>query len=209
MTSNSTSTRTISVPNDVRAGHLIVLAAFGDATGTTAYPTTDLTSGYTERTVGYSGPVAGVTGRIKYVLAYKIADGTEGGTTIQAFSNAAGNYWSSVLIFRQQAAFTTIGAGSDFNDSGDDTGQQISYTAQLQDLPFICVAAGMVVQTLQDYEVSITNDNLTSVFYRAVDRTALRVLVRQFISPGSAETITSTVTGTEWNGLYVSTLLPE
>lgn len=205
--SSGNSARTISVPSAVRIGDLIVFASFGEESYTSAYPTVSLTSGFTQQTIDETGPGTATSGRIRYVLAYRISDGTEGGDSIQAFADATGHYWSTVLVFRHLEALTSVGAGSAFDAGGDDTGQQISYTAHLQDLPFICVVAAAVVRSLALENVSISNDNLTPVYYRAVDQISLRVFLRQFVIP-AAETMTSTVTGTEYNLMNITTLLP-
>lgn len=100
--SSSSSSSTIVIPGNIQAGDIIVLT--DKAAGTTGIPTTVVPTGFTS-IINSSG------GTARLISSYKIADGTESGTTITGMNGASSNR-KALVVLRPDAPATSVTAFS-------------------------------------------------------------------------------------------------
>lgn len=100
--SSSSSSSTIVIPGNIQAGDIIVLT--DKAAGTTGIPTTVVPTGFTS-IINSSG------GTARLISSYKIANGTESGTTITGMNGASSNR-KALVVLRPDAPATSVTAFS-------------------------------------------------------------------------------------------------
>ena len=152
---SATSTgETIDVPADVEAGDLIVLLdkayeAFGSA------PSTVIPSGFTS----ISNLTSGDPLFIRQILSYKLAVGTEGGTTLTGMTESFGATSKALYVFRRTAAASSLNLSTPNEQitSGNPTSQNVA--ASGGSVPLVVIGAyGTRTETLDPRTMSPAKD---------------------------------------------------
>lgn len=106
-----TTTATITLPADIQSGDLIALYDFSDGALNGVAPSLVTPTGFTS--------VGSTTGNLRRsAISYKVAAGTEGGTSITGMGGADNDQIKIVLVFRGSSVIT---AASSFDYAGQHT----------------------------------------------------------------------------------------
>lgn len=133
--SATSSDATITAPANINAGDIIVLE--DRATNISTIPTSVVPTGFTSiSNLGWTAASVG----IRSVLSYKVADGTEGGSTITGMSGNA-NTQKMLYVFRPNRAPSSVSVGSMHEEYTESAPADQVVTTGSSDVPAIVLAA--------------------------------------------------------------------